>query len=102
VFPCLSFRSAARDASLGRVTERSFREIWEHAALLGAIRRTTRAELATCSTCDGRDTCRPCMAHNFRDHGSLVEPAASTCELTASMLRDRRPDFVPASRLRRA
>jgi hypothetical protein len=36
------------------------------------------------------------MAHNLRDHGSLFEPSATTCELTAA----QQPGLIPASRLR--
>ncbi|HEY1556942.1 MAG TPA: radical SAM protein [Kofleriaceae bacterium] len=101
VYPCLSFRGDRRAAMLGNIRERPFAEIWHGAPLLAEIRAASRADFTTCTSCGGRDTCRPCMAYNFREHGSLFDPARATCDLTAAMRSDRDPGFVPASALAR-
>lgn len=102
VYPCLSFKAPLdrAGACLGRITERRFADIWTRAPLFEAIRGLDATAFPTCAACAGAPACSRCLAANFDEHGSLVEPAAAVCQRTATARRVEDPEFVPASRLR--
>jgi AdoMet-dependent heme synthase len=87
VYPCLNFKAAcdARVAHgevpralLGNVRTAAFATLWRDAPILGEIRAASRATFARCAAC--ADTCQPCMAASYEEHGALFAPARTICE----------------------
>ena len=91
VYPCLNFKSACdviestgrvADAKLGNALQAPFYEIWNHSQFLHDIRSSSIADFNVCTSCEGNQGCRQCMALNYEEHGKLFRPSKITCSLT--------------------
>lgn len=63
----------------GNVVDTPFREVWENSSWFNKLRRITRADLETCSTCDKYDFCGRCPAQALVEDGDLMGPSKDAC-----------------------
>ncbi len=63
VAPCAMFPVAG-----GSALEHPIEDIWTRSPLFDRVRKTTFGEMSSCSSCDVRQGCSPCMAYGLIEH----------------------------------
>lgn len=93
-YPCLNFKTGAdaretagdfSGSRMGNILTSELADIWAGNTFVKRIRAMRVSDVRSCSACASGGSCKPCIALNYEETGSVVEPSPRLCDLNRAM-----------------